>query len=147
MKKQRHLSSLFNRFLLKNTILRLIFSQPILHNFCKYCILLMMNTQGAIQQFIQNLEVYGMNEMTRKFYRLKRLMKKDRLAIKKTFDFQTSLFKKSNEDKPYLTLSAKGSIKFDILQLAICLSCIFLIISSVALTIKLRSYAKNLGKD
>ncbi|NLK39036.1 MAG: hypothetical protein GX303_02140 [Clostridiales bacterium] len=88
-----------------------------------------------------------MNEMTRKFYRLKRLMKKDRLAIKKTFDFQTSLFKKSNEDKPYLTLSAKGSIKFDILQLAICLSCIFLIISSVALTIKLRSYAKNLGKD
>lgn len=78
-----------------------------------------------------------MNDLTRKICRLKRFLRKDRLAIKKTFDCQTSLYKKSNEDKPYLTLSANGTVKFDLLQLAIGIGCIVLLLSSVALTIKL----------
>lgn len=75
--------------------------------------------------------------ITRKVCRFKRLLKKDRLAIKKTFDCKTSLYKKSDENKPYLTISTNGSIKFDMLQLAIAVGFILLSMSAIALTMKL----------
>lgn len=84
-----------------------------------------------------------MHELARRAYKIKRYMKKDRLAIKKTFDCQTSFYKKSDESKPYFTISTSGTVKFDILQLAIFVSFVILLFSSVALFIKLCKLIKN----
>ncbi len=73
------------------------------------------------------------NFVNKMLLQFKLMLKKDRLAVKKDFDFKTSFFKKSEEDKPYLTLSAKGTLKFDTFQL--CLAALCVLVSSVALSL------------